>query len=387
MYWKQPVIFFSAVLFVIMVGSLVTSVWLLVGLLPAETQWRYALEEPAALARMIKEHLPLEMGDVSALAMAQMAEGRVLVIKPRLLAWRRTARALQEAGWQVERVGWLLRASQREETRLPTFGSAMVTVVRQTLGNNLAMRPAIWAQGEFGQAVGVWHGSRLRVAGVFGQQPLPSRLVYSPPIPAFNADVWVAGRGEFINLVPLALQQELNQQLADGLGFSKTTPAWLPAAGDHHFLAGRVGEGVFIGQRGAAQEFREQVITWMQEEDSRLHPQRQLFSLPDGTRGYESIPGKSRAVLASSTDEDGCAEPLIETPALWLCMRDDTAIASTLKEVALAGWQQGGGEYQIHLAQQFSQWLPVADINRVSIIGGNDYAVMDVIFAKNRRWP
>src|SRR3989344_1028274 len=60
-----------------------------------------------------------------------------------------------------------------------------------------------------------------------------------------------------------------------------------------------------------ADQFSLAATTWVEEEDRRTRLVNRAFRLPDGTIGYERIPGEARPAW-TSPDAEGCRGPFEE---------------------------------------------------------------------------
>lgn len=128
--------------------------------------------------------------------------------------------------------------------------------------------------------------------------------------------------GVALDFLPMNVRNEWNKKLLAVLHFNNTKPDIMGELDKHGQVIIRIdGDGAAIGIEGTDEEkasFTKKIRSWLQDEERYGRPVRRAFKLPDGTLGYELVPGEVKPVL--QTDGDGkCLTPLDDKSALWVC--------------------------------------------------------------------
>jgi hypothetical protein len=266
-----------------------------------------------------------------------------LVFLPRWHRLLAAKAAAQRQGWQVERSGLVLRAWQGTQrpawpSLLQTAASTLRTLIRDSVRHPgaLVALPA-----------GTLPGMADPVMAVFWRGTDQLRVRITPTVPSESAGVdklssaapqvdelSVALPGHSLGLLPPAYSAAWSKILHEKLHFSLTRPDILRYVSQFSQVALRVsGSEAGLGVYSAPEAFATAATNWVQEEERRQRPAQRAFRLPDGSLGYEKVPGEAISVW-SEVVEDGCQTPLSGRTTLWLCRSDSAAALATSKAVA-----------------------------------------------------
>lgn len=375
----------SSLIVFILIWHISSSLWLLWGLLPATYDLNWAVD---GLQRFpwLQTAVPLSLEQVNAVAVSYQGTQQVVVIKPWLKFQFQAKRDLMAAGYQVERLGFILRASKGVEqplSKLPHFDRSWPTHPVFIATGRPSSIPALT---DSFTALGVRTPHGLKMAIAWHDQPLDRRLlnIISPAQPSGVTSIDVPART--IDVLPQSLAAQLTRQITTQLGFTKTRPAILTASPDTRILISLSAAGAAVGQQGNVDEFLQRATTWLQSEDANLHLRKRAFNTPDRTLGYEWIPGKIRPVFTFSPNSDGCYEPLIDRLQLWLCRKLEMAVLASSPAAARESLNTAGQSYYVAGNLPVVEKLGIPGLVAISLDGQNDYAVINASITPNRHW-
>lgn len=267
--------------------------------------------------------------------------GETLVVLPELTSLGTTKKLLTADGWQVQRLGLYLYASRngsplsRERLLVAAKGLARTLLFSRwpaypaALGSKQAEVAGIT---EPLMAVAARHGREVRVvvdtgshisapASGVGGQPQADAVVLKAP-----GELWVHGGKSFWDPAWRKI-----------FGFRTTEPAIQETLSQFDLVAYlQEGDGAVLAATDPDAQFALTAATWVQDEDRRQRLVNRAFRLPDGTIGYERIPGEARPVFGD-VDGAGCRGPLEERAATWICTAGERTAIGTSKDVALQG--------------------------------------------------
>jgi hypothetical protein len=223
----------------------------------------------------------------------------------------------------VERIGFVLRA-QRGEMGDVTVPVAVASSLKSAVTSEWPLNPLLIAQVEqnvppfsdtplFAIASRSSNGVRLLITDKqrTGTVPLSA-------IPSASNDTRIILPGRHLATLPRRLQLLWNQQLRTNLGFVQTTPDIVAALSQHSVAAIVMNDqATAIGTTTDDDSFSIAVAALVQSEERHGRLIRNSFRLPDGTRGFEWVPGPIEPVFQESID--GCRAPITGRTSLWLC--------------------------------------------------------------------
>lgn len=353
-HWRVVIATVALAGLVILSGMLgyATLPWFLWHLLPSAPQ-RGVLVMPhltdAPLAAMaaavvppaVREHIPAALY----LGWAQDGQNLQLVTVPRPQAYQSLPRTLTAAGWQVRRIGPLLLATQGEARWRP-LSLVATDYIRSLTISSWPVFPAaiIHTQDSFHgmtsplAVVMTRRGTKVRIIAAADLSEGSRREVVPVAVPPDHVVITVPG--ELLAALPTEVHEDLNRQLRLALGFTLTRPDILAhlATYDAASLALRPsGEALAtLGVRGDADTFTDTVTSWIQEEERRTRLTTRAFRLPDGTLGYEKIPGEVLPVVTYAPS-DQCWHPVEGRSTLWLCAQDGSVGVGMSQALAREG--------------------------------------------------
>ncbi len=138
--------------------------------------------------------------------------------------------------------------------------------------------------------------------------------------------------------------------------------------------------GMAVSITGEPERFKSALAAQIKEEVSFNNPVRKAFRLPDGTLGYEYVPGDGNAIWRE--EGGGCYSNNDLGSSLWLCQANNQAALAQDHQAAVAmlNMQPPPG-WQIVINSPFTDQLQFAMLEQVIIDGGGDTARVKAIFS------
>lgn len=351
---RQRVGLTAAGLVVVGLGSsaaTLASLWLPWHWLPP-AELKVAMTRQAGVVLAQGALLPPEVASIAVsswqLAYAR-APGEMLVVFPAARSSRTTRAVLTGAGWQVVRRGPYLVAAR--DTVLTTPGTVLPALVAWAKTATISVWPlwptllAVTPPGL--SAVDqplliVAAASPERWQVVVTDADPPGRLAVPPPAESDRLLLHSPG----MLWRQTARAGGWDQVLARGLDFERTRPAVAAFLGQFPAVTILWRGSLAAGEAAVAvddttEQFVGAATAWVQEEERRGRLVSRAFRLPDGSLGYEKIPGEAAPVF-TPPDRDNCRGPLEGRTTLWLCTRPGRAALGRSKGAAQQALDSGG---------------------------------------------
>lgn len=142
--------------------------------------------------------------------------------------------------------------------------------------------------------------------------------------------------GALLRSVPTDLKTSWDAKIIENFGFKKVKAAIsseieTAAKSMLYLTASEAG----IATQEAPASLAAHLTHFLQQEEAYQRPVAQAFKLPDGTIGYERVPGQLKDVYETIADERGCHKPLEERTTLWFCQQDNRLALATSRELAV----------------------------------------------------
>lgn len=140
--------------------------------------------------------------------------------------------------------------------------------------------------------------------------------------------------GAALSMVPWPLKGAWNDLIREHLGFTATKPDILKELAQYERVLINMSSesaaavGISTPDAVAQQRWREMAESWVITEDRFRRPVKQVFRLPDGTRGREVAAGLPGAVW-NNEPNGACRTPLPNKPQLWTCDHESLHILAT----------------------------------------------------------
>lgn len=362
----------SGVISVLLVSVFVMwqqSLWVVWQLLPAaplrvaaQTEelkaWVSAMQQITAATQTadIRQFAP----HAYALGYARAGSEETFVIWPYWSQRETVMNLLQEHPWpSIAMVGPYIRASSnRQVQRRVAWHQILPDLLRRPWATEVILQAASGALATLDEpvaAVGRYRGDHWQ-AVVAASDQLPRR--FSPTLAATlpAADTFslvVAGR--LLETLPPSVAAQLSSTITAWFGFTHTHPDIIKSLRNYEVVAiATENSGVSIAVTGDIDAFRQEVIGWLQEEERRTRPTRHAFALPDGTVGFESLPGELRAdVLASVPGTLPCWQSVVTSYPWWLCAQGTTIAWAKDRSRAEAALQALPAPMSVRLGADF----------------------------------
>jgi len=384
-----------------------TSLWFLWHLLPATGNVRVAVDQTdpnlKRLAPEIELLVPAELRPalpaVSRLAISKEGNSTTVAFVPNLADSPALTRQLAAAGWQVERVGLALRARQGSDQSNPQLSTSLKRLARTLILERLPLRPAALATlagdklpllNEPMSLIAISRDETVRLVTLADFSASDGQAALAAPPPA---GLTIAVPGHMLAALPADVRTAWNEQLQRQLGFVATSPEIIEYLSQFAFVTiKQTAAALTISVTSAPDAFIDTINQWVELEDRRGRPQRQAFSLPDGTLGYEQVPGDTEPVFQALNNN--CRAPITGKTKLWLCQSESGTTVSTVEADARAA-QVNPDQWLLQIGQNSLRDLtstldcrnPVdhlsrlwCNVNRISLTGQDDRARIDVSF-------
>ncbi|PIT98084.1 MAG: hypothetical protein COT71_02660 [Candidatus Andersenbacteria bacterium CG10_big_fil_rev_8_21_14_0_10_54_11] len=344
-------------------------------------------------------HLPEEAAAVQAYAARaslsrQEGGAETLVIVPHLFSLnppQSFTEALTARGWQLGRRGQLIYAVRGGGKAPADVLAAARAALRRFISAAYPKRPLLLAAAAPGRLLPSLNQPLAAVAAYHraGEQVIVTAAV----APSLSAALWThhgqsddwtddtaaeAGRltvsipGPVIAELPAAIQQQWQQLLTENLGLGETKEPLIPSFTQLQQLRLELMEtGAAVTVWGNPDQFTQRITAILQAQDARRRPVTHSFRLPDGTLGYEKLPGPLQPVFTDTPDSDGCSAPLPDRSPLWLCRQEDGVALAGSKDQAQAALQPSAGRWQASINGSYASLIGIPKITSIKA-GGED---------------
>ena len=332
------------------VWALVSSLWFIWFLLPSSAELKVAIDvtnpivgqQLASQTTLSPELISLALEHAAKFAVARSQGQIYIVILPRDFDLFRIPAPLTEAGWKVKRLGPLLTATKTSVSNADFRGFG--TAARETLlivkDSSQPVTPtAIFSLkanylpflSESVRGTAVAEQRLIKATLSIGGAPIES----NPPQPLTSTDsaLNIIVPGNALSVIPEDLQQQWNSLLQQRLGFKRTKPNLFAYASQFDRVALRLqGSEAALSVYGNPAAFVDTVNSWVQDEERHGRLVKQAFVLPDGTLGYERVPGPAQDVFQPA--QEGCQSSLDSPDPVWLCIRNNIATLASSEALA-----------------------------------------------------
>ncbi len=190
-------------------------------------------------------------------------------------------------------------------------------------------------------------GMNLFVAGA------GSGFFYQPgvaPPPVGEEELLVALHSKVLSVIPEELRRGWNNSILAKLGFVETKPDIINYLGriNSRIIIDITEENATIAAVDKSGDFVSTAKDWVQQEERHTRPRRRAFRLPDGTLGYEMVPGQIRSLFVDIFDSGGCRRASFaarkaskqqqgQEIEFWLCAADGRVALGSSRDMALSG--------------------------------------------------
>ncbi len=287
------------------------------------------------------------------------ASGDQIVIAglPRLRDQLRVSDSLLERGWQVKRVGLYIYAENqtaRPMTRpsnLIGYKQALAQIknsstpisplgIAQVSQNSLPYIDRAYA------AIAYWKRGRINIDAALGSREIAKIEQGVISEESDNNKLDIAIQSGVLQFAPTEIIIQWEQQAAALFGFKNTTPAILRDLVSQDRIAitqgeKEGGEFIAISVDGKPEDAYAKIESWLLAEAAYDTPIKKAFRLPDGTLGYEYVPGgiEDESVRGAR----GCHSVLQHEKTLWVCITDTRTMLTTDKDIVPTPIQSEGG--------------------------------------------
>ncbi len=320
------------------------------------------------------------------------AKGTVLVGLP-TLRYQFTARErLKQSGWQVERIGWLLRAQRGDNQQpgknaLQQAGRAVQFLFRHVAKQEQPFQPlalvAVQAKSlplfdrDYVAVISL-NKDTISVKAAFDTyswDSVPAGGIRATSAGLGSEQLFVLIPGKMFGRIPDKIFEETEARWLEDFGFRKTKPPLLSEfITQPQLFLRRSTREIAFGIEGDSQLFMKRIKEWFGKEVARDDPVRRAFNLPDGTVGFEYVAGKPVQPFTSSKSREGCEVATIRARQTWLCRAADFVILSSpdpvendQMEVSDDGW------WRINVPSQLLTSAVFSHISRVEAEGSDTY--------------
>ena len=271
---------------------------------------------------------------------------------------------IARSGWQYDRVGPYIVASEPGKAVLvPSYLEVIQAAGLNPLKNIILQRPQrpVLIGAIPGEKLGL--DQQINLTGLSRDNSIQilsslDELEYKALSGGNQAvlkdDLQVSIESGILRNIPSDIHASWNRFISQKINFVNSKPDFMA-----HFRTAKKIEikdssaGFSLAYSGPdAELFLQEAEVWIQNEERHNRPSRQGFKTPDGTLGYEIVPGDPEPVVESWSDN--CQAPISGRSTLWLCRQGDKAVLGTSMEVArqaLASESLASDVYLVGLSQ------------------------------------
>jgi hypothetical protein len=302
-----------------------------------------------------------------------------LAILPKLTQQISLELKLEQEGWVVERRGLVLQAHLRSSSsggqarQESNWQQSHLRALR-----NISRPRMLGKKGEINWVAYKTGQQEVQVAIKMEGQPASPAGRPEGSFKQLEAsevgdrEMLVQAPGQVWQQVPAKWRELVEGEIASRLDFVYTKPNFLAAfaraAQAWLWLSGE--EKVVVGIKDPlnAEAWRRQAEEWLQEEERRERSETQAFRLPDGTLGWEKIPGEAKEL---SPLNNHCQQ----IKSWYLCEQAEKGVLSNDRELALSQLSQEKSEVEVRIG---GEWLKKEGIGLESldIIGNQKQVVL-----------
>ncbi len=215
-----------------------------------------------------------------------------------------------------------------------------------------------------------------------------SRLTVPSKEAEENVDFKLSLPGKTFNHLPPGLISTWNNQIQQKLSFLNTTPDIVGEISAYQHIEISSTKEVFtITTKDNNNNFSEYLENIVRQEESYSRPQRKTFKLPDGTLGYEKIPGPTRAVFnPARSQETLCKHASWPRPTegqnkenndyinIWMCEKNNLVSVSNKELITVRNTAETSGKnndlWQIKIGPQHLKKIIPDVIDTINIPPG-----------------
>lgn len=300
----------------------------------------------------------------SRLVYLQDREVEYIVGIPSIKAQFGEKKALNSAGWNTSRIGWILigerhingSVERSQNQRNISFLHGLQAEVSAVFHRGLPANPVFFSRGipgfasiENGFAVyGYEKKHELRISLAYDSQQFLKIIDRNTPQVLSEKDaLYVSIQSGILRLLPKEFISAITATVDERFHFAKTNPSLL-AEISQDSVVGFFAQGtdIAMGVKGDASSFRDSLVKYIQSEQGARHPLRKGFLLPDGTVGHEYVPANP-SINFEKIDNTDCEKIVGYDDQLFVC-KDSSAIfdvATSLDaaQKAVKNFKEGAG--------------------------------------------
>lgn len=341
---------------VVVVYGYSSSLWFLRGIwgnLPATTEFGYQNTADAVkffsgqgkdIEIIIYTILGFYTKSVWRMTYIQDAKGEYVSFIPHPLSTHAVQEALQDSGWEVERVAWIVVAkrSNQEVPEHPRTHSIWAATLHEAvaLAHNLPASPLFFfrSRADKGHPLAAYAAKQQGV--VYGSASIDSfdfgtskkRSYEYKEIPHSQELIVAVPSGIFLSIQKEFLGS-LEGSIARALKFQKTTPnivSSIPKEQDLYIAKDK--NEIGLGAHLQKDTFEHSMIAFMNREQGERHPKKKAFALPDRSLGYEYIRGAAN-VRFTSLEDNKCADIHEYDEKLVICKNQKNIVVASSEDI------------------------------------------------------
>lgn len=313
----------------------------------------------------------LTLNDVAKLGYARIDSKEQLFILPHPLSQVTTQRKLELLGWHTRRIGLLIEASRGEvgnQSQLH-LEQSIITFMKNTLFSSNPLMPVFFIKAKPGVIPLI--ETPITLIGSASSKNELHVFLFTPDTNIANTrnvelkqqvgDLRVTIPGQYLSALPPAIKDQFNQLLLKKMNLKYTKPDIATYISQFESVDIFLNGGDYaISALGAADSFSDTVVKWLQEEERRTRPVKKAFLLPDGTLGYEKIPGETQEVL--NNWQNDCRSPIEGRSTTWLCAKQHWAAIGSNETTIRLQQEMSTPDYILSLLPQSMLDLGINDM-------------------------
>ncbi|MFH1354509.1 MAG: hypothetical protein ABIH36_04505 [bacterium] len=305
---------------------------------------------------------------------------------------------LNNAGFHTQPYGLLIIARQNDGTDdivHTGFYRTLRQTTRRLFSNTLSAKPFLIASMESGTipflensltVLGTVRGDSIQLTATEPTIDFHS-ISYNISSPLQQeSELTVAIPSHILSILPESLHYRWNHLLTNNLGLTRIQPDIISTLAQYNSPV-----TIKLSQNSAViavakmqKTFSDTAKKWVQAEEAYARQRQKAFLLPDGSLGYELVPGDIREVFVNSASSNNCRQDSYPTAEkdmryLWLCISDNiTAFGSDENATTEASQKifSTPGSWYVSLGAQYLTDLSLSGIKSVFATGTDTQAVI-----------
>lgn len=366
----------GAVALISLLAYSITSMWFLISLLPPQNDALIALKTSdknvQGILSLIKKYEPISeinnyLQETRKVIYQKQGSNQTLILVSKLAFIDTIKQNITTDGWNISQIGPVIMASKGQNNPLP---SGKTLLSRSMQGLLRPWQEIFQHQAPFHPLTVVsltkdtygWVDQPMEVIAQYSGRQIHTQIAlkdnstqkinWSEQRQPQEKSEEINDKGLFLALPPMMLSsipkiigEKLTNNLAAALSLKQDSLNRLLntfSTAKQVIISLKDGRAV-IGVIGQKEEFISYAQDRVKEAEALYYPQKKAFRLPDGTLGYELVPGKPEISWVQTGD--GCAYMNGEKTTWWICRQGEVVLVGLEKNMVQQALKRIDQEY------------------------------------------